>query len=185
MPVRDAQIADAEAIARVHVETWRTTYKGIIPQSYLDGLSVATRANYWRHQLGQPDGRAGLIPEWTIVLAEEDKQVVGFAAGGAERSGNVVYTGELGAIYLLHTYQRRGIGRRLVEALASRLAEQGHAAMLVWVLAENPARGFYESLGGRLIGNQPVTLAGATLDELAYGWDDIQVLAGDGSGSSA
>ena len=180
MPVRDAHAADAEAIARVHVDSWRTTYKGIIPQSYLDGLNVEMRANYWRHQLGERDGperQPGLLPEWTIVLAEEDEQVVGFAAGGAERTGHASHSGELGAIYLLQEYQGRGIGRRLAEAMAGRLAAQGHSSMLVWVLAKNPARGFYEALGGRLIDRQTITLAGARLDELAYGWDDILLLA--------
>lgn len=174
MPIRDALPADAESIARVHVDTWRSAYHGIVPQAYLDGLSYETRANYWRGQLarqGIPDA------DWTLLVAEEDGQVVGFAGGSAERSGNVIYTGELGAIYLLESYQRRGIGRRMVAAMAARLLAQGHAAMLAWVLAENPACGFCEALGGRFIGRQVVRLGGADLDELAYGWEDIRPLA--------
>ena len=181
MPVRDAQAADAEAIARVHVDSWRTTYKGIIPQSYLDGLNYEMRANYWRYHLGEYDVRSDLIPEWAVVLAEEEDLVVGFAAGGTERTGHATYTAELGAIYLLQPFQRQGIGRRLVETMAGRLAGQGHSAMLVRVLAKNPARGFYEALGGRLVDRQTITVAGARLEQLAYGWDDLLLLARRGA----
>ena len=192
MTVRDAQAADAQAIARVHVDSWRTTYRGIIPRNYLDGLSYEIRANYWRNQLADHYNRLEQGPDWTVVVAEEmilqdDEEVplvVGFAAGGEERDGNPAFTAELGAIYLFEAYQRRGIGRHLLGAIAARLAAQGHTNLLVWVLDQNPASAFYEALGARLVDRRTITLAGASLDELAYGWDDIRRLLDSLSGPS-
>ncbi len=53
--------------------------------------------------------------------------------------------------------------------------------MLVRVLAENPARKFYEALGGQLLKAKPIEIGGATLDEVAYGWTDIRVIQVDRS----
>ena len=83
------------------------------------------------------------------------------------------YSGELYAIYLLQTAQREGMGRRLVSAVARRLAESGHQSMMVWVLADNPSRGFYEKLGGNPIAEKLVEIAATQLVEVAYGWDDL------------
>lgn len=173
--IRDACPADADGIARVHVHSWLTTYRGLVPDTYLDSLSVPGRAIRWAELLAPPRRE-------TILVAEtEDKEIVGFASGGLERSQDDVYTGELYGLYLLKEYQRRGIGRRLVSAMAGFLNEQGHAAMLVWVLSTNPARAFYERLGGDFLREQYLIIGGKSLLEYAYGWPDIQVLCGFGA----
>jgi hypothetical protein len=48
--------------------------------------------------------------------------------------------------------------------------------MLVWVLAENPARGFYQALGGELVSEKPIEVGDAKLIEAAYGWKDLRLL---------
>jgi hypothetical protein len=68
------------------------------------------------------------------------------------------------------------LGRQLVRALAADLREAGHTSMLVWVLAENPSRHFYEALGGQLVERRATEIGGASLDELGYGWADIMSL---------
>jgi GNAT superfamily N-acetyltransferase len=114
------------------------------------------------------------------VAEDESGEIVGFASGGPERSGDAAYGGELYAIYILLPYQQRGIGRRLSFAVVERLARAGIRSMLIWVLADNPARRFYEALGGREVDRKQVEIGGAVLDEVAYGWSDTGVLA-DGS----
>ena len=135
MPIRMATAHDAAAIAKVHVESWRTTYKGIVPDDFLAHLSYARREQFWRQVLTEPGSR-------TIVYVAEDAQgtVIGFASGGPERSGDPVYTGELYAIYLLAQHQGLGIGRQLVMPLAHHLWQGGMGGLLLWVLAANPAR---------------------------------------------
>jgi L-amino acid N-acyltransferase YncA len=170
--IRPAQTADAPGIARVHVEAWRSTYRGIVSDAFLDGLQSEPRERFWRATLSTPDA-----PERVFVGQAAGGAVVGFAAGGPAREGPAPYDGELYAIYLLNTQQRRGLGRRLTLAVARQLLAAGHSAMLVWVLADNPSRGFYAALGGRQVGSKVVEIGGVELKELAYGWSDLAGLA--------
>jgi L-amino acid N-acyltransferase YncA len=166
MRIREATTADATAIAEVHIVSWRTTYHGIVPDAHLASLSVEERAGRWSKILTGQDGT------FTYVAVDENGQIVGFASGGPLREGDPAYAGELYAIYLLPDAKSKGYGRRLASMVAQRLAREGMPSMLVWVLAENYARGFYERLGGALIGEQPITIGGAELREVAYGWPD-------------
>ncbi|MGE5191574.1 MAG: N-acetyltransferase family protein [Deltaproteobacteria bacterium] len=171
MQIREARVDDAEAIARVHVDCWRTTYAQILPAEYLAQLSTAERADHWRRFLS--DSRSA---EVVYVAADPADGVVGFASGGPERSGELGFSGELWCIYLLERAQRAGVGRRLVSAVAGRLAELGHASMMVWVLADNPSRRFYEALGGTFVTERVIVLGGKSLVEVAYGWRDLRPL---------
>ena len=172
MPIRDAIPADALVLANIHVESWRTTYRGLLPERLLADLSYAGRERQWAWAIsaaGEGDG--------CVVVAEDAAAgVVGFASGGRCR-GDWPFDGELTAIYLAAAHQGRGLGRDLVRAVAGRLAAQGHRSLLLWVLRTNaPARGFYEALGGALVGEKTEEFAGATLHEVAYGWPDLTLL---------
>ncbi len=172
--VRRATPEDASAIARVHVDSWRTTYRGIVPDDVLDDLSYERYEEHWDRQLRDSTGE-----RCVFVGLDEQGSVVGFASSGPERSGDPAYTGELYAIYALEAHQRVGLGRELVRATVRALLEGGHRSMLVWVLERNPARGFYEALGGRyLLRSQPIEIGGARLVEVAYGWDDLSAFTG-------
>ena len=172
MLIREARAADAAAIARVHVDSWRTTYAGILPSDFLASLSYATREQSWSRVLSAPSGRS-----FTCVAEDEEGRIVGFASGGPERTGDPVYKGELYAIYVLAQCQRRGIGSRLVAAVLRRLVEQGIDSMLLWVLADNPSRGFYETLGARRIREKTAEVGGIEVIEVAYGWSSLRHLA--------
>ncbi|MEO6458091.1 MAG: GNAT family N-acetyltransferase [Chloroflexia bacterium] len=170
MLIREATPADAPGIARVHVDSWRTTYKGLIPEHIIANRSYEYRERLWIRILNQQ-------PETFVYVAEEDNEIVGFVSGGSNRSNDPVYKGELQAIYILEAYQGKGMGQRLTSALVMRLMEQGHTSMLLWVLADNrQARRFYEALGGKKVAERQEEMGDALLDELAYGWDDITEL---------
>lgn len=169
--IREATEEDALAIARVQVDSWRTTYKGIVPDSYIATLNYEQREQKWREFFST----AGRTP-FAYVAEDDDGQVVGFASGGSNREGDRDYDGELYAIYLLKEYQRRGIGHMLVSAVVKRLLQEGMTSMLVWVLADNPSCAFYESLGGKLVSEKEIIIGGATLIEVAYGWLNLQDL---------
>ena len=87
------------------------------------------------------------------------------------------YVGELYALYLLSEHQRAGIGRRLFGSVARALAAGGSTSLLAWVLTRNPSRRFYEAAGGQLLGSQEIEIGGARLEEVAYGWLDIESIA--------
>ena len=177
MYIRIATVDDAAAIATVHVESWRTTYQGIIPDDFLARLCSEQREPFWRQLLTEPVGT-----HFVYVAENGHGQVVGFVSGGPERSGDCLYTGELYAIYLLALYQGQGMGRQLASTLVTRLIHERMTALLIWVLAENPARTFYERLGGQPVYEKTVTIGGRPLVEVAYGWRDARAITGLSSG---
>lgn len=171
MIVRPACMSDAPGIARVHVDTWRTTYRGVVPDEYLDGRSYEKSEASVRKRFSDPGS-------WYQFVAETvPGDVVGFAACGPEREGVSGYAGELYAIYVLQDYQGQDAGRMLVRAVAGYLKERGMDSMLVWVFADNhSSRRFYERLGGMQLGTQTLEIAGKTLEEVSYGWLDTSIL---------
>ena len=171
--IREADLIDAGAIARVHVDTWRTAYAGIVPAEYLAGLSYADREQMWKHYL-----TAGTPAASMLVAETEGCEIVGFAYGAPEREGKLLYRGELFAIYVLKGHQRRGVGRRLFSAMALHFISQDIDSMLLWVLEDNhPARRFYELMGGEYVEQKTITIGGTDLIEVAYGWKDITEIA--------
>ena len=124
--IREAVPADAGAIARVHVDAWRTTYAGIVLYEYLAGLSCEDREATWSRILA-----SNRPSECNFVAETDGAEIVGFAGGGPEREGDRTYLGELYAIYLLQERQRKGAGRVLASAVARRLLSDGFDSMLV------------------------------------------------------
>lgn len=168
--IRAAKIEDAEGIAKVHVDVWRTTYKGIMSDKVLDGLSYEQRSRVRREHLEKND------PQFCNFVAEDsEKGIIGFAIGGPVREGNPSYDGELYAIYLFREFHGQGIGKKLFLAVSEWLFERGHKSMLIWVLKDNPTRKFYESMGGIEL-NSKVIEIGSPLDEISYGWTDLSSL---------
>lgn len=166
--IRAATTTDVPGIARVHVESWRTTYRGIVPDGVLDDLKAESREAMWRQVVGNER-------QHSFVALDGDR-IVGFANGGVERENDPVFTAELYAIYLLQTHQRRGLGRTLLEAVVGGLEARGHTAMLVWVLKDNPSVAFYESITGQFVREKDIEIGGKNLKEIAYGWTDIGAL---------
>lgn len=142
--IRPATADDAPAIAHVQVKTWQSAYRGIVADEFLDTFSESHRTSRWTEIFQHPD-------QITFVAEDEGDGVVGFANGGSERSGREDFRGELCGLYVLPEWHGKGIGRRLVATFARSLIDSGFDTMLVWVLADNPFRRFYEHLGGRLI----------------------------------
>ncbi len=169
MTIRPATVDDAAAIAHVHVEAWRTAYREILPADFLARLSKDDRRDQWVTTLGNQSS-----PGFTFV-AESAGQIVGFASGGPERKSDPDYTGELYAIYVLDKFQRQGAGTLLLRAVVARLVEIGIESMKVWVLTDNPAQAFYERLGGVVVGQTTIKIAGIDLGEVAYGWKHLVV----------
>ncbi|MEH7354048.1 GNAT family N-acetyltransferase [Neobacillus drentensis] len=166
MKIRKAVLADAKGIAKVHVDSWKTTYDNIVPVEYLNKLSYESREQLWKNS----------IPNGGVYVAETSEgEVVGFASGGKERTGKYTgYAGELYAIYILKEYQGNGLGSLLVKPLIDELQLQNISTMLVLVLEDNSSRLFYEALGAEKIDTIEVEFSGQRVQELVYGWSDIR-----------
>lgn len=166
MNIRQAVSSDAKGIAKVHVDSWKTTYKNIVSDQYLNNLTYETRERLWVNN----------IPNGGVYVAEnKEGEIVGFSSGGLERSGNYHgFEGELYAIYILKEYQGNGIGKALFIPIIEEIKELGLNSMLVLVLKDNISRLFYESLGGKNIDSVEVEISEKKLTELVYVWEDIR-----------
>ena len=172
MIIRQATPADAPAIAKIRIDTWRTAYRGIVPEDYLSNMSYEESERSWVSRLSGTEREK----TWVYVAVDAVGRLVGFVSGGMGRDEDPVYKSELYAIYILQAYQGQGIGRLLALALVEKLVQMGFDSMLLWVFADNPARRFYEAMGGQLVKTSQFELSGATIDEVAYGWLDIRTL---------
>lgn len=169
--IRKAERKDIKQLAVVHVDSWKTTYKGIVDDVYLSTLKYEDREKLWHSVLSTPN---------YVWVAEVDHQVVGFISGGKERTSEFGYDGELYAIYILEEYQKRGIGKKLVEAFSNEMKEKGnYQSILVWVLSNNPSIAFYESLNPVKEGTTEVEIGKEIYEEIAFGWKDIDSLIED------
>jgi ribosomal protein S18 acetylase RimI-like enzyme len=166
--IRKAKVEDAGAIAHVQVESWKTTYAGIVSDVFLASLNKEERTQSWKAQI--------LADNISIFLVQDETGIFGFVAGGEVREKLEEYDAELYAIYLLRERQRQGVGKTLSLTLASALQAQGYTSMLVWVLEQNPSVSFYQRLGAVQIARKIINIGGADLQELAFGWPSLDRL---------
>ncbi len=166
--LRPATMEDVPGIARVHVDAWRETYQGILPSDFLQSLSYENREEQWRRALSDPSSRVHLY-----VMRGKSGAIGGFVAVGPERGELEDFDGELYAIYLLQQYQGLGYGRKLFESGVRALRNDGFRSMVLWVLEDNATRGFYEHLGGSLVGQKMIEVGQEKYAAVAYGWTKI------------
>jgi ribosomal protein S18 acetylase RimI-like enzyme len=161
--------ADAEALARVHVASWRETYRGLLPDGFLARMSEAGFTRRFARDLAA----AGSV---TLVAADRSG-IVGYAMGGRSRRG-ADGEAEIALLYVLKAAQGRGVGRELLVRTARALADRGARSLMISVLRENvPARRFYEHLGGLAEApRQEPGPGGQLLFEVAYLWPEITAL---------
>ena len=168
--IRTAQAQDAESIAHVQVTSWRSAFRTIASDEYLDHMvSEENQAADWKEILADP--------EQVVFVAEKESRVIGYAWAHQEDDASIVWDSELISMHILPEYKRQSIGRRLFAAVAKKLKERGTTSLYLWVLKENhPSRKFYEALGGQLAGEHQIELGDRELAEVAYGWRDISLL---------
>jgi len=175
--IRRARKSDAAAIGRVHVETWQSTYAGLLPDSLLAHMSDIRQSAWWARVLSDPAEARG------VFVADDagGMGVVGFGSCGPVRDppegldGNEKRVGEVYTLYVESDFQNQGLGRRLLDALFRQLKADGCDTAVLWMLAENPTRFFYQGLGGALVGQRIDTMAGRDVEEVAYAWRDLDL----------
>ncbi|MGX9134986.1 N-acetyltransferase family protein [Rummeliibacillus sp. JY-2-4R] len=170
MRIRRANIWDAEGIAKVHVDSWKTTYKGIIPDNYLDSLSYENRTELWKQNI--------IKDNYVIIVENGQGKIIGFADAWKRETNIEENTCDLTSIYLLEEYQGTGIGKALLRELFIHFKKMGYSKIFVDVLEDNKTKYFYEYYGARFVKNVQIKIGEKVLNESKYEWSSVdQVLS--------
>jgi GNAT superfamily N-acetyltransferase len=162
--IRRAVPGDAAAIAALHAASWRSAYRGILPDAFLDGPIAANRRAVWEARL------PALAPGDVVLLAPGH----GFAAAFACQDGDAL----LDNLHVAPVARGGGLGAALLRAVAAGLLAGGARAMHLWVFDANPrARAFYARHGGVETGRRLERLAGIDVPETRIAWRDLAPLA--------
>jgi ribosomal protein S18 acetylase RimI-like enzyme len=168
--IRPAIDKDVKAIANIYVESWRSTYAGIVPDKILIEMSVERQMAMWARAIHNIEG---LKREKILVIEEENSGVIGVGSCGFNRDRVTVYSGEVYTLYIHPDYQGKGYGEQLLAGLFNIMIAREYNTALIWVLALNPSRFFYEVMGGKRLSEREEKLWGTVLTEVSYGWDDL------------
>ena len=172
--LRRATVADAEAIAAIRIEGWRTTYRGMIPDSYLNEMDMNENVLHWRTILQALPLKEDSL---CVYVAVSEDEIVGFVSAMKLSEPKLDKDGEINAIYIRPQWQRCGIGKRMLHKAARSLQAMGCTSCVIWVIDGNSqARNFYEELGGEILIEQDFSWDGLDLTEVGYGWNDLSVM---------
>jgi ribosomal protein S18 acetylase RimI-like enzyme len=176
-----ATLRNAPDIAEVYVDAWRSAYAGVVPDRVLVGMSCEQQTREWAYLI-----RRRSEDHTVMVAAEIGHGLVGVTSFGTSRESQGIparafnggesgkTAGEIFTLYVQPDFQERGIGRQLLSAAFSALRQRGLERGFLWVLRDNPARFFYERMGGIPVARKKEKLWGSALDQVAYGWPDLR-----------
>ncbi len=166
--IRSATLDDLAQIAQVHVESWRSTYAGILPDRVLCDLDPVRQEQQWRRTLFARERRRQVVH----VAVAGKNNVVGFASAGGAR--DPAYRTEVYTLYLDDGFRGIGIGRLLFASTASAARKLHGLSTIVWCLSNSPSKYFYEHLGGVRVATRMSRIGGALLEETGYAWTDAK-----------
>ncbi len=166
--IRLAEKKDADEIARVHCNTWQVTYKGIVPDSYLEEV----RSFYCSGESRQFIEESIEHFDKSVWVAEFDDQIAGFIEAGPNRFSELPYDAEIYAIYVDPLFQGRGLGRLLFDAFRFHfLPKYNFKSFGVRVLSENRSVEFYKKQGGKVLSTSIEEIGGKDLEVFSFCWD--------------
>jgi RimJ/RimL family protein N-acetyltransferase len=160
--IRKALPEDAHEYASCHISSWRSAYKGIVPEEYLNNLSVETRAERLRQNLRE-------AKEVLFNCVTYENKIIGILVISKSRDEDKPNAGEIGAIYLIEEFWGKGYGRQMMNYATDTLKHMGYNEIILWVLEENiRARRFYEKCGFGFDGTKKEITIGKPLIEIRY-----------------
>ncbi len=164
--VRIAREIDFHDIAQVYIETWRDSYAGTLPDRVLIDMKKEKLVVSFSQTLQHHSE--------VLVVAEDIKEgIVGMGSAGRNRDRRSRYLGEVYTLYVHPSHQNKGVGKMLLSHLFKELTKFNIDSSIIWVLAGNPSRFFYEVMGGKMTGIREETLWGTALKEISYGWINL------------
>lgn len=166
MKIRKAILEDVAGIARVHVDSWRTTYAEIISADYLAGLSYENAERNWRRNMQNEQNTV-------FVVENEEGMIIGFADTSKRERNDTPNSTDLTSLYFLQEYQGLGLGKQLLQVLFRHYKVKGYDKVFVDVLEANKTRHFYEKYGAELVGNVQIKIGPDLLGESFYVWNSV------------
>lgn len=174
MQIKNIEQASAKEITHIFVQSWKSGYRGLVSDHYLDNLSEEELVNKWESWLD--------IVKPGFVAYVDDK-AVGFISCGpirtrppGDRGIIPLYAAEVYAFYVHPDYWGQGLGKALLKQALESLKEQKTQSLLLWVIKKNKrALDFYEKYGGQRVGKVKKDIGGMQVEESAVGWRDISV----------
>lgn len=163
LKIKKATPSDAETLAKIHIDSWKAAYHGLVPEEYLNQLNYKKRAERFKISL-QTNA------DDTYVIEKNDL-LLGFIIFGNCRDEDLNQNsiGEIWGIYLAPEYWRQGIGTKLFRFGERILLEQGYKTIVLWVFAENTeSRKFYEVMGFKADGTSKIINCGKPLTAVRY-----------------
>jgi ribosomal protein S18 acetylase RimI-like enzyme len=167
LTVRKARPDDAAEIARVYITSWHDTYPGMLPMALLCAMTPRGQTARWRSAI-----RARGLE--SVLVAEHEKLgIVAMASCGPSRDKGLGRDGEIYTLYVDPAYFGMGAGKALMNAAFDELRSNGFSSCVIWAHARNPARFFYETLGGKIIAERTARMMGEDVPEIALGWTTL------------
>src|ERR1700722_7926883 len=161
--VRSARTEDAQSVARVYIDSWHDTYPAILPTELLRAMSPKGQTSRWRRAILSGNRER-------VLVAECPKRgVIGMTSFGAAQDKAVGYDGEVYTLYVAPDYFGQGIGSSLLRAAFAALHASQFTSCVIWAHARNPARYFYEAMGGRLVAERMRPMMRSMVPESAFG----------------
>lgn len=172
--IRDVVLSDARGIARIHAKAWKNTYRGIMPDEVLDGMSEEAGTPRFEARIRE---HLQTKSEYPFLVAVENDRIIGFSHAIKPEDPTVRFDFAIKAIYVDPSFQGLGAGTQLVLETIERMVKQGYRSMVIWAASQNPWRRFYEKLGGTVIDDtQTIEIGGKKIPHTIYGWDDVTAL---------
>lgn len=169
LTIRMARRADASSIARIYVESWRDTYANILPCAALTGMSPSQETQYWAGAIMRQSMRNPVL-----VAADATGGLYGFLSAGPSRDRSLAFDAEVYTLYVAPGHTGQGIGAALLDWCFNLFRRAGHRSAIIWALADNPSRFFYERQGGKPVAERAINVFGAAQREVAYGWRNMK-----------
>lgn len=164
--IKKPDIQNAGEIVKVNIDTWKTAYRGIVSDEYLDSLNSLDEIMIERSMKRIQDKNPYLI-------ALVNGKIVGMLAYGKSRDNKHGDSGEINAIYVLEEYQGNGIGKKLFLEAVKYLVNENYDSMIIGCLEGNPSNNFYIKMGGKLDYQTECTLGGKNYIENIFYFNNL------------
>lgn len=163
--IRRAAIKDCRELAQIQVDSYRASYAGVFPQTYLERFSYEEQEQDWLAMFTTN-------PDDLLFVAESQARIVGYVLARVQANVHPGYDAEIIALHVQQPFQRRGIGAALLHKARQTLKTRGCQSVMLWTLEENPVRLWYERLGANVIAEKSYRVEDCDITEIAYGWQE-------------
>jgi 3-deoxy-manno-octulosonate cytidylyltransferase (CMP-KDO synthetase) len=166
--IRSVREGEWDDVARVHVASWQGSFASVVPQEFLDSMSIEQR----RKAFAERPDRTG----YSMFVADRPNTgIVGFIDFGVPQSIPTAHA-EIYSFYLHPDYQRRGIGERLFRMSLARMNANGVRSLCLEALERSPYRSFYDKMGGKVLGHSSHDVGEQKVPTVIYSWDEITTI---------